>query len=89
MRFYSQIELNAAKIRYDNELAKQNGLMQLKYDGLSRELHRLNDALNRLEREKKELSEQVRYERELNRKLMARRNDLIFSTLQSSSNPER
>lgn len=76
-----QIELNAVKIRFENELGKQNAFMQRKYDSLNREIHRLNELIARLERDKKELVEQVKYERELNnRQLAARRNDIVFAS---------
>ena len=49
-------EINAAKIRYDNELEKQNKLMQKKYDDLVMELNKLNDILKKLQKEKTELT---------------------------------
>lgn len=65
-----QNELNAAKIRYENELSKQNGLMQAKYDNLTREICGLNQIVNKLKGEKKDLICQIQYEKELNKELI-------------------
>lgn len=48
-------ELNAAKIRYENELEKQNKLMNLKYDNLTSETNQLNLLVNSLQQEKNDL----------------------------------
>jgi len=55
MRNRYEIELNAAKIRYENELEKQNKLMNIKYDALFNETSQLNSLVNSLQKEKSDL----------------------------------
>ena len=50
-----EIELNAAKIRYENELENQNRLMNAKYDALLNETSQLNSLVSSLKREKNDL----------------------------------
>lgn len=46
------VEVSAAKIRYDNELQKQNGIMQEKNQSLMTEISRLNESIKNLQEEK-------------------------------------
>lgn len=55
LRSKYETELNAAKIRYDNELEKQNMLMNNKYDTLRDEINQLNLLVNTLQQEKSDL----------------------------------
>ncbi len=47
-----EIEINSVKIRYDNELEKQNKLMQLKNDKMAKEIEKLNESIKKLQDEK-------------------------------------
>jgi hypothetical protein len=76
MRVKHANELSAAKIRFENELSKQNGLMQLKYDGLKKEINSLGQVISKLQGEKNDLISQIKYERELNKQLL-RKNELL------------
>lgn len=49
------VEINAAKIRYDNELQKQSNLMQEKNDELIAEIDRLNESIKKLQSERNSL----------------------------------
>ena len=66
------LELNAAKIRYENELNKQNNLMQSKNENLAGEVNRLNDMISRLQSEKIELMTKIQTEIALNQALTKR-----------------
>ena len=50
-----EVEISAAKIRYDNELQKQNRLMQTKNTSLMQEITRLNESIKKLQEEKNTL----------------------------------
>ena len=49
-------ELNAAQIRYENELTIQNDLMQKKSNSLVKEINQLNDFVRKLQQEKHSLT---------------------------------
>lgn len=70
------LEINAAKIRYENELTKQNSLMQAKYDSLHKEIFRLSDMVVRLQKERVDLISQIQNERNINRQLVGRQRDV-------------
>lgn len=55
-----ELELNAAKIRYDNELQKQNRLMKSKNQELENEINRLNESIKRLQEEKNALLQKMK-----------------------------
>ena len=56
-------EINAAKIRFDNELGKQNGLMQSKNDELVNEIKKLNDVIRIFQEEKNDLLKRIYMEK--------------------------
>ena len=62
-------ELNSTKIRYENELDRQNKLMRKKYDELVNEIKRLVDIIRKLQLEKKELMNKIEYEKEINKQI--------------------
>lgn len=78
-------EINAAKIRFENELEKQNKLMQKKYDDLVGELNKLNDILKKLQKEKYELTTKLE-QIENNRKKSELDNTERFFLLNSIEN---
>ena len=49
------VEINAAKIRYENELQKQSSLMQHKNAELMAEINRLNESIKKLQNERNSL----------------------------------
>jgi hypothetical protein len=55
MKVRLETELNAAKVRFENELNKQNNLMQSKYDNFVREINKLHDNIRELKAQKDEL----------------------------------
>lgn len=55
MKVRLDTELNSAKVRYENELSKQNSLMQSKYDNFVREINKLHDNIRELKAQKDEL----------------------------------
>lgn len=73
-------ELNAAKIRYENELNKQNQIMQTKYDDLNKEITRLNKIIKSLQLEKSELIHRIQKEREINRELIEQKESFIHKS---------
>lgn len=56
-------EINSAKIRFENELGKQNSLMQSKYDELIKEINKLNQTIKKLTAEKNELLLKIQKEK--------------------------
>jgi len=64
------VEFNAVKVRFENEINKQNKLMQNKYDDLVKEIKRLNDVIKQLKQEKDELKSQIQREKELSRHIV-------------------
>jgi chromosome segregation ATPase len=50
-----ETEISSVKIRYDNELEKQNKLMQIKNDNLVKEINKLNESIRKLQEEKSAL----------------------------------
>jgi hypothetical protein len=64
------IEFNAVKVRFENEINKQNKLMQNKYDDLIKEIKRLNDVIKQLKLEKDELKVQIQREKEISRQIV-------------------
>ena len=53
-------EINAANIRYENELSIQNNLMKKKYDDLIKEINQLHESIRRLQKEKHILIERLK-----------------------------
>ena len=70
-------ELNSTKIRYENELDRQNKLMRKKYDELVNEIKRLVDIIRKLQLEKKELMNKIEYEKEINKQINERKGILL------------
>ena len=64
-----ETELNAAKIRYENELEKQNKLMNIKYDNLMSESNDLHLLVHSLEKEKKDLLSLIQREVKLRQEI--------------------
>ena len=70
-RLSCSMEINAAKIRFENEMITQNSLMQNKNDELVDEIKRLNDIIRSLHDEKTEMlkklyNEKDKREKEIN-----------------------
>ena len=63
-------ELNAAKIRCDNEIQRQNQIMQEKYEGFVVEINKLNKELRELKEERNSLLNLIEREKSLNRDLL-------------------
>ena len=66
-------EIEAAKIRYENELSAQNNFMQSKYDDLVREIENLNQIIKQIQAEKNELVTQIKKEKTKNRTYYAQK----------------
>ena len=75
-------EFNAVKVRFDNELNKQNMLMQNKYEELVNEIRRLNDVIKQLKQEKDELKTQIQREKDLNRHIIEHRETTLTPKLE-------
>ncbi len=69
-----EAELNAAKIRCENEIQKQNQIMQEKYEGFVAEINKLNKDLRELKSERNCLMNLIEKEKTINRELEAKFN---------------
>lgn len=65
-------ELHATKIRFDNEILRQNQIMQEKYDNFVHEINKLNREIKELKDEKHSLLHLIDKEKSLNRDLLAK-----------------
>lgn len=84
-------EFNAVKVRFENEITKQNKLMQEKYEELNNEIRRLNDVIRQLKCEKVELKQVVEKRNmfvtesfEQNSSYLSKNDDSVYSTVRES-----
>ena len=71
------VELDAAKIRCNNEIETQNRLMQNKYEHLLDEITRLNSLVERMQKEKSDLLRRIEQEVLLNKQLKEQNEYLV------------
>ena len=69
-----EAELNAAKIRCENEIQRQNQIMQEKYEGFVVEINKLNKDLRELKNERNSLMNFIEKEKMINKELEAKLN---------------
>lgn len=69
-----EAELNATKIRCENEIQRQNQIMQDKYDGFVSEINKLNKELRDLKDERNSLLNLIEKEKSINRDLAVKLN---------------